>query len=160
MIYVHHAHDSDRGSFAVVTPALDVDDETGARRQVAVKRVRSRSEFPSGEYWDELHHNADRLFERERRIWPALERHPGVVPALRATRIDGEPVLLLEYIYGPTLDEILAGPHGPLHPVDILDLTEQMAMALSHLHQTCRVVHGDVSPQNVLYDGTGSIQLS
>jgi serine/threonine protein kinase len=160
MIYVHHAHNSDRGSFAVVTPALDVDDETGACRQVAVKRVRPRSEFPSGEYWDELHHSADRLFERERRIWPALERHPGIVPALRATRIDGEPVLLLEYIYGPTLDEILAGPHGPLHPVDILDLAEQVAMALRHLHHTCRVSHGDISPQNILYDGTGSIQLS
>jgi|GEM_PF-1480275 len=160
MIYVQHGQDTDRGSFAVVIPALEVDDETGACRQVAVKRVRARHEFPSGKNYDDLHDQATKLFERERRIWCSLSPHPGLVPALRATRIDGEPVLLLEYIYGATLDEILAKPNGPLHPVDFLDLCDQLSSALRHLHEICRVAHGDVSPQNIFYDGTGRTQLA
>ncbi len=160
MIYVQHGHDSDRGSFAVVVPALEVDDETGACRQVAVKRMRPRSEFPSGQRHDQLHEQASRLFERERRIWYTLSPHPGVVPALRAARIDGEPILLLEYIYGPTLEEMLAGANGSLSPVDLLSLLDQLASALRHLHERCQLVHGDVSTQNLLYDGEGLIRLA
>jgi serine/threonine protein kinase len=160
MIYVQHGHNSDRGSFAVVVPALEVDDETGICRQVAVKRVRPRSEFPTGSLNDQLHEQASRLFERERRIWCTLSPHPGVVPALRASRIDGEAVLLLEYIYGPSLEEVLAGPNGPLNPVDLLSLLDQLASALRHLHEHSQLAHGDVSTQNLLYDGEGLIRLA
>jgi serine/threonine protein kinase len=160
MIYIQHGHDGDRGSFAVVMPALEVDDETGSCRQVAVKRLRSRSEFPSGKQYDQLHDQAVRLFEHERRIWCTLSPNPGVVTALKASRIDGEPVLLLEYIYGATLEEILTGPNGPLHPVELLNLSDQLGSALSHLHENCRLAHGDVSTQNLLYDGEGLIRLA
>ena len=160
MIYIQHGQHGERGSFAVVNPALEVDDETGACRQVAVKRIRTRSEFPRGRKYDLLHTLATTLFARERRIWCTLRPHPGIVPALRATRIDGEPVLLLEYLYGATLDEMLEAPNGPMHPVDLLELCDQLASALRHLHESCRVAHGDVSPQNIFYDGTGLIQLS
>jgi serine/threonine protein kinase len=160
MIYIQHGQQSDRGSFAVVHPALEVDDETGACRQVAVKRMRGRSEFPRGRKEDLLYATAARLFERERKVWCTLSPHPGLVPALRATRIDGEPVLVLEYIYGATLEEILERPNGPLHPIDLIDLCDQLASALRHLHEVCRITHGDVSPHNIFNDGTGVIQIS
>lgn len=160
MIYIQHGQQSDRGSFAVVHPALEVDDEIGACRQVAVKRMRGRSEFPRGRKEDLLYATAAKLFERERKVWCTLSPHPGLVPALRATRIDGEPVLVLEYIYGATLEETLERPNGPLHPIDLLDLCDQLASALRHLHESCRIMHGDVSPQNIFHNGTGFIQIS
>ena len=179
LLYVLNLDDSPKGSFAAVHPGLDVDDETCVCRQVAVKRPKELDlerktlryavgeTRPSGDgaAWDaarqsEMRADAARAFERERRLWTRLAHHPNVVEAHRAARLDGDPVLVLEYIHGAALAELISGPLPRLSPFDVVDLLRQGTNALDHLHVQGRIVHGDLSPGNVLYDGLGRVLLS
>lgn len=163
MLYLQPGVESDEGSFGRVEPALEVDDETGLCHQVAVKRLqpeRVLSELPIRGKRSSVE-GARFLFEQERRLWCSLRPHPNLVRAIRAIRIDGEPALVLEYVFGPHLHELLdeTDQGAPLHPIDLLDCLGQFAEALYHLHVRERVVHGDVSPQNVFFDGSGHLLL-
>lgn len=150
MLYILHGHGRVSGGFASISPALDIDDETGNGRQVAVKRQLDSSrktEFSS------------RLFERERSIWCSLPPHPGIISALRADRVDGDPILVLDYVYGASLDKLLQS-RRPFSPPAVLVLLLQLSAALRHLHETSSVWHGDLMPQNLLFDGTGRVRVA
>lgn len=178
MLHVQpRAHDPS-GSFAEVLAALDADDETGVVRQVAIKRLRPEGVLRKLPLIDAVHlapaeraECARAQFERERHLWSQLRPHPNVVRALRASRLDGQPVLVLEYIHGASLAAMIgrnvAGRGGkpgrraqrvPL--LEVVDLLRQLASAFMFLHRTARIAHGDLSAANVLYSGTGRILLS
>lgn len=60
--------------------------------------------------------------------------------------------LLLEYIQGSTLEEILATkPEYLAEKQRLMHLTEQLLTGLSHLHAQ-RVVHLDIKPSNIIID--------
>lgn len=163
MLYLQPGVEPDEGSLGRVEPALEVDDETGLCYQVAVKRLqreRVLKELPIRGRRSSAE-GARFLFEQERRLWCSLHPHPNLVRAIRAIRIDGEPALVLEYVFGPHLHELLdeTDQGAPLHPIDLLDCLGQFADALYHLHVRERVVHGDISPQNVFFDGSGHLLL-
>lgn len=162
----HKAPRFTEGTFAILYEAVDSDDETGHSRQVAVKCLRTDAELArlrpaSGARRDEILSYCRQAFERERRLWTRLGPHPGVVHALRADRVAERPALVLELVEGASMLELLDHPDaGPLPVLDVVDLLRQLAAALAHLHDHAHVVHGDVLPQNVLFDGFGRIMLA
>ena len=87
-------------------------------------------------------------FEREARV-TALLRHPNIVEVIDfGTTEDGLPYLVMEYIDGPDLGDLLnAG--GPLSPARTALLVHQIASALSAAHER-GVVHRDLKPSNVM----------
>ena len=95
MIFVYSWQDAAEGSFAWVDAGLLVDDETGHCRQVAVKRLKRRSELGGAL----LFQTASEAFARERALCVSLEPHDNVVRTIGAARVAGEPVLLLEYAH-------------------------------------------------------------
>jgi eukaryotic-like serine/threonine-protein kinase len=115
-------------------------------RRVAVKRLLSPS--PGG--------SSSRRFQREERILTGLE-HPGIVRAERFVHAGGEMWLVLEYVPGPTLRELLAV--APLAEPDALEVLRQLATALDYAHR-CRVVHRDLKPENVLVTPAGQCKLA
>ena len=76
-------------------------------------------------------------------------RHPNVVAALdHGTLSDGRPYLVLEYIEGPSLREVIHD-RGALPPTEMLEILAPLCDALGTAHQA-GLVHRDVKASNVI----------
>ncbi|NJC69742.1 Stk1 family PASTA domain-containing Ser/Thr kinase [Planosporangium thailandense] len=74
--------------------------------------------------------------------------HPNVVAVYDQGTHEGLPYLVLEYVRGRTLREVLADKHR-LPPTEALAIMEQMLAAIAAAHRA-GLVHRDVKPENVL----------
>jgi len=98
----------------------------------------------------ELVRSVDALTRFQREL-DAIERldHPNVVRGLgHGTLDDGRPYLILEYIEGPSLREVLH-ERGALPPAEMLAIFEPLADAL-HVAHEAGLVHRDVKASNVI----------
>ncbi|MFY3743487.1 serine/threonine-protein kinase [Anaeromyxobacter sp. Red801] len=108
------------------------------------------------------------LFEQEAAVTRRL-RHPGIVEVLETGVASGAPFIVMEYVDGRNLKEILArcAERGILLPVDFAAYAAQvLAEALAHAHAgvdaagaPLGIVHCDVSPSNVFVSRLGEIKL-
>jgi len=86
---------------------------------------------------------------REARVLSGL-RHPNLVRGYGGGEHDGLPYLLLEYLEGPSLfDLIEARPGRKLEPADAVRLAIHTGAALYHLHRG-GTLHLDLKPANLL----------
>ncbi|TDC81310.1 Stk1 family PASTA domain-containing Ser/Thr kinase [Micromonospora sp. KC606] len=74
--------------------------------------------------------------------------HPNVVAVYDQGTYHGLPYLVMEYVRGRTLREVLA-ERRRLHPDEALAIMEQMLAAIAAAHRA-GLVHRDVKPENVL----------
>jgi serine/threonine protein kinase len=90
------------------------------------------------------------LHEEAKIIWDL--RHYGI-PNLRDTLKldDGSVALVMSYIPGPTLAEVLEKHPKGLDAEHVAWITERIINILKYLHYHA-VVHGDVKPQNVIVE--------
>lgn len=123
-----------RGGMATVYTALD----ERLDRTVALKIVHP-TEATEPQF-------VDRFIAEARAI--ARLTHPNVVAAYDQGTHDGLPYLIMEYVRGRTLREIL-GSRRRLTPVEALAIAEQMLAAVAAAHRA-GLVHRDVKPENVL----------
>ncbi|MDI3286771.1 serine/threonine-protein kinase [Polyangium sp. 15x6] len=95
-------------------------------------------------------------FEREA-IAGAHVSHPNVVAATDFGKLDdGSQFLVLEYVEGTSLKDLIE--QGPM-PLDrVLSISRQITMALGAVHEKS-IVHRDVKPQNILVDAKGTVKL-
>lgn len=92
-----------------------------------------------------------RFFAREQRAVARLT-HPHVVQLFEI----GADYLAMRFIDGSNLERRM---RTPLAPREALDITLQIADALSHAHGR-NVVHRDVKPSNILLDSIGNAYLA
>jgi len=90
--------------------------------------------------------------------------HSNIVQAIDVgSTSDGFHYFVMEYIEGKTLyDLMLPRPHGDgrtFSEAEALDITIQMAEALSHAHQR-GLVHRDVKPKNIILTPQGVAKLT
>ncbi len=105
----------------------------------------------------ELIRSNDALTRFDREL-TAIERldHRHVVRAYdRGTLLDGRPYLVLEYIDGPSLRDVIH-ERGSLPPTEMLAIIEPLCEALATAHEL-GLVHRDVKASNVIlgHDGVG-----
>jgi len=99
-----------------------------------------------------------RRFARESEAVAALS-HPNVVGAFdRGVDADGTPFLVMEYVPGQTLKEVVRAD-GPLPEVRALELAAEVAEGLAAAHRH-GIVHRDVKPHNILVDESGRARLT
>jgi len=67
------------------------------------------------------------------------------------------PFLVMEYVDGPSLAEVL--DDGPLPPARVLDIVAQVGAALAVAHEA-GLVHRDIKPQNILLSRDGLVKLT
>jgi serine/threonine-protein kinase len=131
----------------------------GFSRTVAIKRLHPQyaraPEFVS-------------MFLDEARL-AARIRHPNVVQTLDVVALEGELLLVLEYVHGESLAGVLKAAQAE-RALPPLDVTSAVVCGLLHgLHAAheatddhgtpLQIVHRDVSPQNVLLGADGEVRV-
>ena len=97
-----------------------------------------------------------RRFEREVEISASLN-HRNIVAALDAREIQGCCYLVMEYVEGRSLSQLVS-ERGTL-PIDTaIDYTIQAATACAHAH-ALGVIHRDIKPSNMLVDSDGVVRI-
>lgn len=118
------------------------------RRRVAVKVLPiAKAEDPA----------ALERFYREARAVAALD-HPNIVRAYDIDRADKLHFLVMEYVDGASLQEMIRRG-GPLSPLRAAHYLRQAALGLQHAHETANLVHRDIKPGNILVDRSGVVKL-
>ncbi|MFF8032934.1 MULTISPECIES: protein kinase [unclassified Streptomyces] len=137
-----------RGGMGVVWKA--VDEVLG--REVAVKELRTYTDAAAPELAD-----LGLRMQREARA-AARVRHPGVIAVHDITEVDGRPLIVMELVDGPSLDDVLRD-RGTLDPREAAGIGAEVMDALAAAHRA-GVLHRDVKPGNILLDRSGRIVLT
>lgn len=132
-----------RGGMATVYLAYD----PNFRRNVAIKLVSVN-----------LHENTifRERFEREARLIARIE-HPAIVPVYDFGEQSDQPYLVMRYMPGGSLASKIKGEG--LTFSSAVQIISQIAPALDAVH-TQGVVHRDLKPGNILFDGFGNPAIS
>jgi serine/threonine-protein kinase len=95
-------------------------------------------------------------FRREARAAARLN-HPTVVSVYDTGSDDGVHFIVMEFVSGRTLAQILAA-EGPLLPERVAAISARVAEALSFAHEA-GLVHRDVKPGNVMLTDRGDVKV-
>ena len=137
-----------RGGMGVVWRA--VDEVLG--REVAVKELRTYTDADGPELAD-----LRLRMQREARA-AARVRHPGVVAVHDVAEVDGRPLIVMELVDGPSLDDVLR-ERGTLDAREAAEMGAKVMDALAAAHRA-GVLHRDVKPGNILLDRSGRVVLT
>ena len=131
------------GSFGAVYEAVD----TELGRHVAIKLPRNSLD---------LRQEERARFLREARNLARIS-HPAIVPVLDAGSYEGTFYIVFSLVDGPTLADWLS--RGPIPPRTAARIIATIADALDCAHRQ-GIVHRDVKPTNILFDGNGQPWLT
>jgi Tol biopolymer transport system component/predicted Ser/Thr protein kinase len=132
-----------RGGMGVVYKALDTEKNT----YVAIKTIPP-----------DLAHHREFLerFQQEARALMRLH-HPHVVGLIDLVQDQGSHYMVLEYVDGPSLSQLLT--KGPLPPERARQIALEVADALRHAHGH-DIVHRDIKPGNILLTREGQVKVT
>jgi tRNA A-37 threonylcarbamoyl transferase component Bud32 len=114
------------------------------RREVAVKVIRPQ-QLANPETLER--------FRREARATASLA-HPNIVQVYDAAETDGLHYLVMEYVPGKDLGELLID-RGPLPPALACEYIRQASLGLQHAHER-NLIHRDIKPANLLLAADGT----
>jgi serine/threonine protein kinase/WD40 repeat protein len=95
-------------------------------------------------------------FEREMEAVGRLS-HPHIVLAHDAGEVDGRHFLVMEYVEGLDLSDLVRR-HGPLSVPNACEIIRQAAAGLQHAHEN-GLVHRDIKPSNLMLTPEGTVKL-
>ncbi len=82
-------------------------------------------------------------------------RHPNLAEVLDfSVAADGTSYMVMEYIEGVNLRELMTRNNGPLDYTVLVPIAEQALAALGYLHEK-KFVHRDISPDNIMLTSEG-----
>jgi serine/threonine protein kinase len=132
-----------QGGMAIVYLARD----PYIKRQVAVKVLPKQFTFDP---------QFRARFQREAEVIATLE-HPSIVPVYDFGEHEDQPFIVMRYMSGGTLADMLA--KGPLPISEVSSLFQRIGSAVDYGHSQ-GVIHRDIKPGNILFDSQGGSFLS
>ncbi len=130
------------GGMGVAYKAFD----TRLKRTVAVKTLhQALSDVPA----------IKRRLLREARAAAALA-HPNICTVHAIDEADGVPFIVMEYVKGRTLADVIA--EGPMDPLEVTALAVQVVDALAAAHAK-GIVHRDIKPANIMVTHDGQVKV-
>lgn len=88
----------------------------------------------------------------------ALLSHPNIVSIYDVGEEDGVPYLVMEYVEGSNLKEIIR-EKGPLSPTEAVNIGMQVCAALEHAHSK-GIIHRDIKSHNILVTPGGRVKVT
>jgi serine/threonine protein kinase len=133
-------------------PGYDVDELLGVGGSSEVWRAR---EQPSGDVvaLKRLRHLGSRDALAREAALLATVHHDHVIRLRGVVPCGDGLVLVLEFAEGGSLASLLAA-RGRMSPGEVVTIGAPLAQALSDIHAR-GLVHGDITPANILFDGSG-----
>lgn len=159
---VDHGHESDFGPVTFGKYLLDEEIARGGMARVYLARLRGLGGFEKRLVVKQiLPHLAEdprfvSMFVDEAKTLVALS-HPHVVPVYELGVEGGVYFLAMEHVEGATLADMLAD--GPLSDAEAAHVGVQIADALAYAEEKFGLVHRDVTPRNVMVEGSGHARL-
>ena len=98
-----------------------------------------------------------RRFQREALSVSNLS-HPNIVEVYDVGEEDGEHYIVMEYIEGKTLKELLKKRES-LTLSEVIDIMTQLTDGISHAHESY-IIHRDIKPQNIMIQDDGKIKIT
>ncbi|MGV8125107.1 MAG: protein kinase [Candidatus Xenobiia bacterium LiM19] len=131
-----------------------VSDSTLSGTKWALKEMVAM-ELPAGERRDAL-----LLFSREAEILRSLH-HPGLPEIIDFFSVDDSHYLVMEYIDGSTLEDMMKGRESPFSSGEVLPWALQVCAILKYLHGITPdpVIFRDLKPSNIMVGVDGKIRL-
>ncbi len=83
--------------------------------------------------------------------------HPNIVAAHDADEINGQQILVMEFVDGRDLASVVK-TKGPLSVEEAVDCVLQAARGLAYAHER-GVIHRDIKPANLLLDAEGTVKI-
>lgn len=96
-------------------------------------------------------------FLREARLQAKLA-HPNVVNIFDYIEADGETYLIMEYVSGQTVKDMLAA-RGRLSLMEVLQIADGVLAGLAFMHRN-GVVHRDIKPSNIMVSDAGMVKVT
>ncbi len=146
------------GGMAEILLAIE-DTPHAGKRFVTIKRIRDEH-ATDPDYID--------FFISEGRISMQCS-HPNLTSSFDLDTVGDTHYLAMEYIRGHTLLDLIRACHRDKQHLTVpavMRVAGEVAAGLEHLHAMCdvngnslRVIHRDVTPQNIMIDAAGSVKL-
>jgi serine/threonine protein kinase len=132
------------GGFGVLYKAFD----TGIEREIAFKllhqQLASEKKFSA---W----------FHREAKAMAKLN-HPNIVTIFDFEVVDDYHFIIMEYIDGKNVDEVLL-EKGPFSIPDAISIGRQLLSALGYAHAN-GIIHRDIKPSNIMLTSSGLVKIT
>lgn len=98
-----------------------------------------------------------RRFKREALSVSNLS-HPNIVEVYDVGEEDGNYYIVMEYIEGKTLKQLLQ-KRGALTLPEVIDIMSQLTDGLAHAHEAY-IIHRDIKPQNIMIEDNGLVKIT
>jgi serine/threonine protein kinase len=135
-----------KGGMAVVYKGQH---KTLSRRIVAIKMLSANLEGDAS--------FSERFF-REAEVMDRL-RHPNIVTLYDFIEEKGHFYIVMEYVAGKTLSEIIKEAGGPLSHNEIMAVFQQVLAGIGHAH-SLGIVHRDLKPGNIMINEEGEVKIT
>lgn len=98
-----------------------------------------------------------RRFQREALSVSNLS-HPNIVEVYDVGEEDGEYYIVMEYLSGKTLKQLLKKREA-LTLTEVIDIMSQVTDGISHAHEAY-IIHRDIKPQNIMIEDNGLVKVT
>lgn len=98
-----------------------------------------------------------RRFQREALSVSNLS-HPNIVEVYDVGEEDGQYYIVMEYIEGKTLKQLI-NKRGALTIPEVIDIMTQLTDGLAHAHEAY-IIHRDIKPQNIMILDNGEVKIT
>lgn len=98
-----------------------------------------------------------RRFQREALSVSNLS-HPNIVEVYDVGEEDGQYYIIMEFIEGKTLKQLLKKRES-LTLSEVIDIMTQLTDGISHAHESY-IIHRDIKPQNIMIEDDGKVKIT